>query len=240
MTRSLMKYHLILLIKDPMLVIFGLGLPFAQMFLAANSPVGMVDYYVNTVERGMVSFMSIAAMVLCWGAGYNHSYSREIKFLRRLRMSPVKPVNYLVSGILLNLGVLLVFTAALTIVAVAIFDINIVDKNWVLVIAMLLLVFSMFYVLAMFVANALKKAKNSQSLSYVVFGGMIVAINLLFMENMPSFVHVIVRNTPITYATNVLQAAWVGTDLFHGHDFIGMIACIVILGVLSIKFFKYE
>ena len=238
MLTGLMKYHLILLIKDPMLVIFGLALPFVQMFLAANNPVG--DYYVNTVERGMVTFMSIAAMVLCWGAGCNHSYSREIKFLRRLRMSPVKPVHYLASGILLNLGVLLVFTAALVVVAVAIFDINLAGRNWALVIAVLLLVFAMFYALGMFVANALKKAKNSQSLSYVVFGGMIVAINLLFMDGLPSFIQIIARNTPITYATNTLQATWVGTNLFYGHDLIAMLACIVVLSLLSIKFFKYE
>jgi len=240
MIKGLIKYHLVLLIKDPMLVIFGLGLPFAQMFLAANSPVGMVDYYVNTVERGMVTFMNIAAMVLCWGAGYNHSYSREIKFLRRLRMSPVRPFHYLVSGILLNIGVLLVFTAALVIVAVTIFDINVAGRNWALVIAMLLLAFAMFYVLAMFVANALKKAKNSQTLSYVVFGGMIAAINLFIADGVPSFLQEIAGNTPIAYATTVLQAAWVGTDLFYGHDFIAMMACIVVLGLLSVKFFKYE
>jgi len=237
---GLIKYHLVLLIKDPMLVIFGLAFPFAQMFLAANSPVGIVDYYVNTVELGMVTFMNIAAMVLCWGAGYNHSYSREIKFLRRLRMSPVKPVHYLVSGILLNIGVLLVFTVALVIVAVTIFDINLADRNWVLIIAMLLLTFAMFYALGMFVANALKKAKNSQTLSYIVFGGMIVAINLFVVDGVPSFLQEIARNTPIAYATNVLQAAWVGTDLFYGHDFIAMLVCIVVLSLLSIKFFKYE
>ena len=240
MIKGLMKYHLILLIKDPMLVIFGLGLPFIQMFLAANSPVGMDDYHVNTVERGMVAFMTIAAMILCWGAGYNHSYSREIKFLRRLRMSPVKPFHYLVSGILLNIGVLLGFTVALVIVAVAIFDINVAGRNWALIIAMLLFAFAMFYVLAMFVANALKKAKNSQTLSYIVFGGMIVAINLFFADGVPSFLQEIARNTPITYASNVLQAAWVGTDLFYRHDFIAMMLCIVVLGWLSIRFFKYE
>jgi len=234
---GLMKYHLILLIKDPMLVIFGLGFPFAQMFLAANSSVGM---YVNTIESGMVAFMSIAAMVLCWGAAYNHSYSREIKFLRRLRMSPVKPMHYLASGILLNIGVLLVFVVALVAVAVAIFDISVAGRNWVSIIAMLLLTFAMFYVLGMFVANALKKAKNSQSLSYVVFGGMLVAINLFISDGVPSFLQEIARNTPIAYASNVLQAAWVGTDLFYGHDFIAMLACIVILSLLSVRFFKYE
>jgi ABC-2 type transport system permease protein len=240
MIKGLMKYHFILLIKDPMLVIFGLALPFAQMFLAANSPVAMVDYNINSVERGMVLFMTIAAMVLCWGAGYNHSHSREIKFLRRLRMSPVKPMHYLVSGILLNIGVLLVFTAALVIVAVAIFEINVVGRNWALIASALLLSFAMFYAIGMFVANVMKKAKHSQSLSYVVFIGMIVVVNLFTLDTLPNFLQVIIRNIPITYATNVLQAAWVGVDLLYGHDFIAMLACVAVLGLLSIKFFKYE
>jgi len=155
-------------------------------------------------------------------------------------MSPVKPVHYLASGVLLNLGVLLFFASVLIIVAASIFDINIVGRNWALIVAVLLLIFTMFYVIGMFTANVLKKAKNSQSLLYVVFIGMIVVVNVLAMDNSPNFIQIIIRNIPITYATNVLQAAWVGTDLFYGHDFIAMVACIVVLSLLSIKFFKYE
>jgi len=223
-----------------MLVIFGLALPFVQLFLAQGSFDTMDYFYINLVDMGMVSFMSIAAMALCWGAGYNHAYSREIKFLRRLRMSPVKPVHYLVSGILLNIGVLLFFTFLLVVVAVVIFDISITGRNWALIVAVLLLIFTMFYVLSMFVANALKKAKHSQSLLYVVFIGMIVVANLLVMDNLPNFIQVIIRNTPITYATNALQAAWMGTDLFYSHDYIAILACVLVLGLLSVKFFKYE
>ena len=237
---ALIKYHLILLMKDPMLMIFGLGLPFIQMFLAADTPIGMATDYGNTVEMGMVAFINIAAMALCWGAGYNHSYSREIKFLRRLRMSPVKPFHYLVSGILLNIAVLLLFATALIAVGVTIFDVPVADRNWALIIAMLLLVFAMFYVLAMFVANVLKKGKNSQTLSYVVFGGMIVAINVLIADGMPNMLQQIARNTPIAYATNVLQSAWSGTNLLYGHDFIAMLAFIAVLGLLSVRLFKYE
>jgi len=240
MIKGLMKYHLILLIKDPMLVLFGLAFPFVQLFLARSNFDSMDNAYLSIIDTGMVSFFSIAAMALCWGAGYNHAYSREIKFLRRLSMSPVKPVHYLISGILLNVGVLLVFSATLVIMAVAVFDIDVVSRNWALIIVVLLLIFTMFYVISLFAANALKKAKNSQILLYVVFIGMIIVINLLAMNALPNFLQVIIRNIPITYAANVLQAAWMGTDLFYGHDFIAMIACIVVLGMLSIKFFKYE
>jgi len=240
MIKGLIKYHLILLIKDPMLVIFGLAYPFVQLFLA-QATLDRTDYfYANLIDITIISFMNIAAMVLCWGAGYNHVHSREIKFLRRLRMSPVKPVHYLISGILLNISVLLGFTSVLVVVAGAILDMNVVSRNWALIVIVLLLVFTMFYVIGMFTANILKKAKNAQSLLYVVFIGMIVVVNLLVMDNMPNFIQVIIRNTPITYATNILQAAWVGTDLFYGHDFIAMMVCIVALGLLSIKFFKYE
>jgi len=240
MIKGLIKYHLILLIKDPMLVIFGLAYPFVQLFLA-QATLDRIDYfYVNLIDITIISFMNIAAMVLCWGTGYNHAHSREIKFLRRLRMSSVKPIHYLASGILLNISVLLVFTSVLVIVAGALLDINVVSKNWALIVTVLFLVFTMFYVIGMFTANALKKAKNAQSLLYVVFISMIIVVNLLVVGNMPNFIQVIIRNTPITYATNILQAAWMGTDLFYGHDFIAMMAYILVLGLLTIKFFKYE
>lgn len=240
MIKGLIKYHLILLIKDPMLVLLGLAYPFVQLFLAQATLDGTDYFSMNLVDITIISFMSIAAMVLCWGAGANHTHSREIKFLRRLRMSPVKPVHYLVSGILLNVGVLLIFTTALVIVAGTVFDINLSEKNWALIIVVLLLIFAMFYVVGMLAANVLKKAKNSQSLLYVVFIGFIVVVNLLVMGNVPNFIQVIIRNTPITYATNILQAAWMGTDLFYGHDFIAMMACIVVLSLLTIRYFKYE
>jgi len=241
MIKGLIMYHLILLVKDPALVLLGLAFPFVQLFLHSQDNLVAADAsYINIIDTGIVSFMCIAAMVLCWGASYNHAYSREIKFLRRLRMSPVKPLHYIVSGIVLNIGVLVVFASALIIVAAVLFDIDITSKNWALIIALLLLIFTMFYVMGMFVANMLKKAKNSQSLSYVVFGGMIVVVNMLAIDSLPNFIQVIIRNTPITYATNVLLAAWLGTGLFNGHDFIGMMACVVVLGLLSVKFFKYE
>lgn len=240
MIKGLVKYHLTLLIKDPILVLLGLAYPFVQLFIA-QAALDRTDYfYVNLADITIISFMSIAAMVLCWGAGANHAHSREIKFLRRLRMSPVKPVHYLTSEILLNIGVLLIFTTILIVVAGATLDINIIDRNWALIVVVLLLSFAMFYVIAMFTVNVLKKAKNSQSLLYVVFIGMIVVVNLLVMDNMPNFIQVIIRNTPITYATNVMQSAWMGTELFYGHDFIAMVICIVVFGMLTIKFFKYE
>jgi len=237
MLKGLIKYHFILLIKDPTLIIFGLAFPFVQLFLMRGSG---DDAYLNLFDLGMVLFMLIAVVALCWGAGYNHVHSREIKFLRRLRMSPLKPAHYLVSGILLNVGILLIFTAVLVIVAVAIFDIDAASKNWPLIITSLLLAFTMFYVMGMFTANALKKAKNSQSLLYTVFISMIVIVNLFAMENLPNFVHVIIRNTPITYAANTLHSAWMGTNLFYGHDFIAMVACTIVFGLLSVKVFKYE
>ncbi|MCL2527338.1 MAG: ABC transporter permease [Defluviitaleaceae bacterium] len=239
MIKGLMRYHFILLVKDPVLVLLGLALPFVQLFLA-GSGMDAADGTIHSIEGGMVFFMTIAAMALCWGAVHNHAYSRDIKFLRRLRMSPVKPMHYLVSGILLNIGVLLVFTAALVLVAALVFGISMAGRNWALIIAMLLFAFTLFYVIGMFVANALKKAKNAQSMLYVVFIGMIVGINLLTVDALPGFLHVVIRNIPIIYATNVLQAAWMGTDLFYGHDFIAMMAYILVLGLLSVRFFKYE
>ena len=156
-------------------------------------------------------------------------------------MTPVKPMNYIFTGILSRLGVLLLFTIALIALVTILFDVNIANKNLPLFIAILILTFAMFYVIGMFVANALKGAKSSQSLLYVVFFGLLLMGNAFIpIEAMPDIMRTIAQNTPTIYAATLLQSAWLGRDIFYGHSFIAVIIYTVVFSLLSIKFFKYE
>ena len=217
---------------------FGLGLPFLQLFLFSggdNSDFNILNY-------AMPIIVVITAMVLCFmDSAFSHAYARQIKFLRRLRMTPVKPVNYITAGILSRLAVLVVFTITFIGISAISFDVDIAGRNWLLFGGVLLLVFAMLYLFSMFIANVMKRAKTSQNLLYVVFFGMLFLSGAFFpTDQMPAALRVIAENTPAVFSINILQYAWQGTNLFYGYSFIAVSALTVLFGVLSVKFFSFE
>lgn len=241
MKLGMIKYHLLILVREPLILFFGLALPFIQLFFAPETFTlgGEMHHFIDVA---MPLFITIAVMALCFmDSALSHAYSRQIKFLRRLRMTPVKPVIYVFTGILSRLGVILMFTATFLAVSFAMFDVSLVNRNWVAFTSMLTLTFAMFYFMGMFVANMLKDSKNSQSALYIVFFGFIFLINIISaLESLPGILQTIVQNVPVFYAVNLLQAAWMGTSLFNGHELIAVTGLTMLFGVLSVKFFKYE
>ena len=236
MTLGMIKYHLLVLLREPANLIFGLGLPFLNLFIIA----GQADGNANMINYFLPIAIVITALVLCFmDSALSHAYARQVKFLRRVKMTPVKSKNYIITGIISRLSVLLLFTATLITVSNLFFDVSLDGKNWLLIGSMLILVFAMFYFIAMFIANALKGAKNSQNLLYIVFFTMIFLINLP-TDTLPGIIQTIALNSPLVFAGNLLSAAWLGNNLFYGPYFITTILLTIIFGFLSLKFFKHE
>jgi len=234
---GLMKYHLLVLLREPINLFFGLGLPFLNLFImSSNLAEG------EALDGYLPALLVVASIVLCFtDSAASHAHARQIKFLRRLRMTPATAKTYIFTGILSRLVALFVLTAALTTVMVIFFNVSLAGRNWPLFIAILILSFIMFYLISMFVANALKGAKNSQNLSYVVFFTLLIVGGLMLpLGAMPDVLQTVASNLPPMYAINILQSAWMGTSLFYGHSLFAVaIITLVFLG-LSIKFFKFE
>lgn len=242
MTLGMIKYHLLVLWREPLNVFFGLALPFIQLFISIGG-VGTEDMPFM-LEANFAAWLIIAAMVLSFtDAAWTHAHTRGTKFLRRLRMTPITPKRYLLTGVLSRLGVLILFMVAFLPVMNIFFDENLTDRNWSLFIALLLLAFAMFYLIAMFLANIAKSAKNSESIVLGVFFGMIITLNLSYIPNLPeavnNVVNVILNAFPHMSAVRLLTSAWIGTDMYVLH-FITVIAYTVVFGLLSVKFFRYE
>jgi len=238
MILGMMKYHLLLFLRDPLLLAFGFALPFVQLFLASE----MGDSSYNFIDVSLPLFISIVVMSLCLlDSAYNHAHAREVKFLRRLRMTPVKPVIYLMSGYLFRMGVMTAFIGSFISVASIIFDLNLSGVNWGGFALMLWLSFTMFYVMGMFIGNVFRVGKTAQGALLVVFFSFIFVINIIgSLEYLPVLIQRIIENLPVVYVVNVLQSAWLGTDLFAGHSLMVVMGLTVIFGLLSVKFFKYE
>jgi len=196
----------------------------------------------DALDIAFPMFITIAILVLCFtDAALSHASSRQTKFLRRLKMTPVAPSTYLLTGIIIRLGVIVAFAGLFSVVTSVAFGLSLLNRNWLIILGVLMLTFTMFYFIAMFLANVFKSPRTSQSALNIIFWIFLLLGNLFMPTNaMPEILCVISQNTPTVYALNLLQSAWLGADLFYGHSFIVVIGITIAFGVLSAKFFKYE
>jgi len=232
-TLGLLKYHILVLLRDPLNLFFGLALPVLILIMIPS---------VNSIVIPLN--IMITAMVLCFtDSALSHGYARQIKFLRRLRMTPVSSKDYIITGMLSRYIVLITFATALILFAGLVLNIEgvLVNRNWLLFFAMLTLVFAMFYPIGMFVANALKSAKGSQSLVYIVFFGLLVLGGVWFpVALMPQLLQNVHSVLPIAYGGQLLTNVWQGESILQGHYLITTAAVAALFSLLSIKFFKFE
>jgi len=235
---GMLKYHLLMLVREPASVFFGLGLPFLMMFVMGSGAEDVSE----VLNMAFPLYVMIAILVLTLlDSSLSHVHSRQIKFLRRLKMTPVKKSMYLFSDFITRLGVLLVFTVVFSLFNVVVFDLDLVGRNWFSIIGMIFLVYTMFYVLGMFIANVFKNTRTASSFLNIGFWGLLLSGNfMLNASSLPEILRLITENIPTVFATELMQSAWLGMSLFDGHSFIIVFGIIIVFGALTAKFFKYE
>ncbi|MCL1861976.1 MAG: ABC transporter permease [Defluviitaleaceae bacterium] len=229
MIKGMTKYHLLVLFREPMNLIFGFTLPFFFLFIGVTS-----EYGAELVNMIFIPiYMMIAVMVLSFtDSALSHTHSRQVRFLQRLRMTPVKPASYVLTGILSRFVILLIFAIIFIGVASVIYDLDLAYRNLPLFTAVLILVFVMFYSIGMFTANILKGAKNSQNLVWIVFFGLLIVGGnaALQLENMPETLQTIAKILPPVQAAIALQTAWGGYDTLQNFFFFEMVLVALIMG----------
>ncbi|MDR0460282.1 MAG: ABC transporter permease [Nitrososphaerota archaeon] len=240
MVGGLIKYHVLSLVREPITMFLGIGLPFAVLLMQANQITEAANPYFIDGFLGVL--ISMAIMVLCFNdSAYSHAYTRQIKFLRRLRMTPIKPWHYIATGILSRIAILIGFTGVLVGVMHVAFDLSLADRNWPLLLGVTSLAFIMFYLIGMFIANLSTNAKMSQGLAMAAYFFMLTLGGVMFpIQNMPYAMQTVANWIPSAFAITSLQHAWMGFDLLSGHYLVTMIATTAVFGLLSVKFFKYE
>ena len=239
---GLIKYHGLVLIREPITMFLAVVLPFIMMILQQGTMSEVLPGGVQVIDLAIPTFIVMTAMTLgILDSGFNHAHARQTKFLRRLRMTPATPLNYLVAGIASRLVVFTAFVAIFIGTTSAIFDATLTNHNWLIFTAIVLLIFVMFYFIGMFFANLFKTGKASQSLTNAAYFALLFLGGIFIpVDSMPELAQVITRHFPTTYAINLLEAAWGGTSIFNGHYFVVVAGITAIFCALSVKFFKYE
>lgn len=241
-TMGLIKYHFLVLLREPITMFLAVALPFILLILQQGAMGEMLPGGIQVIDLAIPTFIVMTAMTLgILDSGFSHAHARQTKFLRRLRMTPAGPISYLFAGIVARLAVFTLFVIIFLAVTSVGFNATLAGRNWLIFTGALLLVFSLFYTIGMFFANLLRTGKAAQSIINAAYFALIFLGGIFIpLAAMPEFAQRITRHFPTAYAINLLEAAWGGSSLFYGHYLIVVIGITVVFGVLSVRFFKYE
>ncbi|MCL2372651.1 MAG: ABC transporter permease [Defluviitaleaceae bacterium] len=238
MMTGLIKYHALTLLREPLNIFFALIFPFINVVMMLGFGVEETDPVL--LAGTLPVFMMIGMLVLCFtDAGMSHAYGRQIKFLRKLRMTPVTTGHYIISGVLLRIFAATLLTGGLIAFGIFVYNMDVSAASWHTFIPMLLLIFAMFYTLSMFLANVCKKAKTSQNLCMVIMFAMIILLNVATAD-LPDILQNLTRLIPTQFAIELLVSAWNGTGIFQGFYFYVAVGATILFGLLSMKTFKFE
>lgn len=166
---------------------------------------------------------------------------REKKILKRFMATPIKPMDILVSQLIVNALVMLVGTAILLVVGKIVFDLKFFGNVFEVILAVLIVTLSIFS-LGLLIAGITKNAKASLAISYVVYFPMLFLSGAtLPLQFMPKVIVTISKFMPLTYGVELLQGLWLGGSLGDYLPQIGILmGTFVVFGVVSLLSFRWE
>lgn len=169
------------------------------------------------------------------------SQYRERKILKRFMATPIKPLDILVSQLIVNGIIALIGSALLIIIGIIVFDLKFYGNIFSVLFAMLLITASIFSI-GLLIAGITKNAKTALAISYVIYFPMLfLSGSTLPLALMPDVIIKISKFLPLTYGVELLQGLWLGNPFLDYGAQIGiLLGVFVVLGGLSLITFKWE
>ncbi len=169
------------------------------------------------------------------------SVNRELGILRRYRVTPLRPMTYIVADVTSYWVMALGGMVLLVIVGKLAYDVRF-DGNLLSVLAGFTLCTLSFLAIGFVVASFAPSARVAQTV------GMVIAYPMMFLsgatiplELLPPTVQRIADFLPLTYVVRLMRGLWVGepwSDL--GLEVAVLTAILVVCGLISARFFRWE
>ena len=242
---GLFKIELKLLLKQPISMIFGVAAPILFLMMQAEIFKNGIEFQsqnVNMVDVALPMFALMSIAVLAVGnVGIGLAYSRVLKFLKRLRLTPTKKYHYIGANLLVQILVAIVTLIVMFILVSVVYSVKVFNHNLLLFFLILLLDFLMCYFIGLFLGSVFKDPKVSQTVAMIVYFAFVFLGGFTFpIEIMPRFMQIVAYIMPTTHAVKVLQFAWNGTNLFADFHLLVVAVTTLIFGALSFKAFKFQ
>ncbi|MCK5128745.1 MAG: ABC transporter permease [Clostridiales bacterium] len=166
---------------------------------------------------------------------------RERKILKRFMITPVKPLEVLLSQLIVNLITTLAGMIILFVVGKIVFDIHFFGSIFQSILAFFLILLSIFSI-GLFIASVSKNAKTANAIAYIIYFPMLFLSGVSIpLQIMPKAVISISKFLPLTYAVELMRGIWLGGNLGDYTSQILILSAITIVFTgLSVKLFKWE
>jgi ABC-2 type transport system permease protein len=169
------------------------------------------------------------------------SVNRELGILRRYRVTPLRPLTYIVADVTAYWVMALVGMVLLVVVGKLAYDIRF-EGNILSVLAGFTLSIASFLSIGYVLASISPTARVAQTI------GMVVSYPMMFLsgatipyELLPSSVQRIADFLPLTYVVRLLRGLWFGkpwSELVP--EVLVLAGILVVCGAISVRFFRWE
>jgi ABC-2 type transport system permease protein len=197
--------------------------------------------------RGMVdvSVPSYIALIIIsvgfMGIPIATASNREAGVLRRFRMTPLRPVAYIISNIASYYVMTAIGVVALVVVGKAVYGMKF-EGNVLSVWAGFTLGSLAFFALGYLIAGVASTARIAQAV------GMIAAFPLMFLsgsaiplEVLPQSVRNISKFLPLTHVVTLMRGLWAGESWSRHQTEVAVLGGVLAAGIiLSARFFRWE
>lgn len=194
---------------------------------------GYVDYAVPALAAlviGTTALMSIPVAT---------ATAREQKILRRFKATPLHPLVYLASDVIIYFAVSLIGMVLLIIVGLVAFDLRF-DGSWLAVLAAFTLSALAFIAAGYLIAGLAPTARIAQVAGQLIyFPLMFLSGAAIPLQLMPESVRDIAEVLPMTLMVRLLQDLWFGDGWYL--PAIGFMVVMLVVGtILSARSFRWE
>jgi len=231
--------------REPIATFFTLAFPplmvvlFGAMY--GNDPSPMFGGY-GSMDVSMPGYTAmILSTVAFLGVPITISSYRESGVLRRFKITPLRPIAYIIADIIANLVTTLLGMVGLVIVGWLLYRVQFNGHVLSVIIAVVFSGLSMFS-LGYLIAGLAPGARAAQVIGMVIFYPMMfLSGSSIPLEVMPEAVRRISDFIPLTYVVSLLRGLWFGESWGEYMLETVIIGCVlVVFTALAAYFFRWE
>ncbi len=166
---------------------------------------------------------------------------RDRKILKRFMITPVKPMEILLSQLAANTITTFAGMILLLICAKIVFNLHFFGNVLQAIAAFILILLSIFSI-GLFIASVSKNAKAATAIAYIIYFPMLFLSGATMpLQMMPESLISISKIIPLTYGVELMKGIWLGSSIADYTTQVLVLGGILLLfATLSVKLFKWE